>query len=368
MMNALVIFRRPATALAVASCAELARVPRPEVPSSSSSSNNQTLLVRVRAASLNVEDLHTATARRGRLLSATPAEDAPVTLGIEFAGEVVQAPPSSSSSEFKVGDRVMGLQIPLRVRHGCWAECVAVRASHVTRIPEGWSDAQAAAFPMSSLVARAAADCVVLTKKQQQQRRVAVVGASGGIGSILVRLLASKGVDVVAVCSDRNSDFVRSCGAKEVASRESGGLGGYKGEPLDYVLDCVGGDAVEEDAAKALKHRGHFVTVVGPGGSFGEVGDGSVGVMRGAQIAFKTLSGHLFGSYSYTIASMSIFGIAQKMKEVATALSDDCSEGPAMVSKTVPANDLSAVRAALDALAKHETSGRVVLDFSVFND
>jgi len=358
-MNALVIFSRPATALAVASCVELAQVPPP------TKNTKRGLLVRVRAASLNVEDLYTATARRGPLLAARPSQDSPVTLGIEFAGEVVETT-SSNDDKFKVGDRVMGLQVPLRVRHGCWAEYVAVKESEITRIPERWSYAQAAAFPMSSLVAQAAADCVKEPKKQ----RVAVVGASGGIGSILVRLLVSKGATVVAVCSERSADFVKSCGAHEIAFRESGGLANYKGdEPLDYVLDCVGGDKVEQDAAKALKSRGgHFVTVVGPGeGAFGDA-DGTVGVMRGAKIAAKTLYGRLFGSYSYTLASMGIFGMPTKMDEVVSAISNGGEgEGPTLISKTVPANDLPSVRSALEGLAKHQVSGRIVLDFSVFS-
>jgi NADPH:quinone reductase-like Zn-dependent oxidoreductase len=186
--------------------------------------------------------------------------------------------------------------------------------------------------------------------------------------------LASKGAHVVGVCSERNADFVRSCGAKEVCTRESGGLATYRGEtndklPLDYVLDCVGGDAVEEQASKALRRLGHFVTVVGPGeGSFGD-SDSSAGIGRGAAIAARTLKSKFGGAYSYTLASMSPFGLGKKIANIAEVINKSTSDkGPALMTRTVPANDMIAVRSALDSVAKHESGGRVILDFSVLSE
>lgn len=289
-----------------------------------------------------------------------------MTLGIEFAGEIV----SSTSNEYKKGDRVMGMILPFRVRHGCWAQYVSVSPKNIAKVPANWSKEQAAAFPMSSLVAQAACDCVEEASKQ----RVGVVGASGGIGSILVTLLASKGAHVVGVCSERNKDLVLSCGAKEVATRESGGLATYRSEgnklPLDYVLDCVGGDAVEEDASKALRKGGHFITVVGSGeGTFGDLDGASAGVGRGAKIAAKTLKAKMSGAYSYTLASMSPFGIGTNMASIAAVVDESTdNKGPLLPTKTIPVNDMIAVRSAMDSVAKHESSGRIILDFTVLDD
>lgn len=360
-MMALVIMNRPTAVADVSHCVELAHVPRPFPPKRASP-----LLVMVEAASLQNEDLYTAIGRRP-LLSVNPTPTKPVTLGIEFTGQVM----SSTNKAYKQGDAVMGLMTPIRVRHGCWAQYVTVSSKNVALVPKEWTREQAAAFPMSCLVAQAAADCI----QDASQQRVAVVGASGGIGSILVRLLAARGAHVVGVCSERNAEFVKSCGVKEVCTRESGGLATYcthqesaDNMPLDYVLDCVGGDVVQEQASKALRRGGHFVSVVGPGQSFGD-SDSSAGVGRGAAIAAKTLKAKLRGTYSYTLASMSPFGMGEKIASIAREIDKSTNgKGPTLRTRTVPANDMIAVRSALDSVAKHESNGRVILDFSVLSD
>jgi NADPH:quinone reductase-like Zn-dependent oxidoreductase len=370
-MKALLLFTRPESILTVSQAVEIAEVPKPVVSSNS-------LVIQIQAAAMSLEDLYTAIGRRP-LLHISPTPTNPVIPGIDFVGRVAAAAAAASCQDFKEGDVVMGCLPPVRVRHGTWAQYLVISPNNITKVPTNWTGSQAAAFGMSALVAHAAIQIVFPenTTTTRKQVLVGVVGASGCIGSLIVMLLAHKGARVVAVCSEENSKFCKEqLGASHVATRESGGLACYRANdegrtdkrPLDYVIDCVGGNRVEQDAAKALKKGGHFITTVGHGPEpFGEGASGGIG--RGAVMAAKALRSRMVGDYSYTLVSASPFGIASKLENMANQV-NQCTDGkgPPMRTKTVAANDMIAVRETLDSVAKHTSGGRVILDFSVFDE
>ena len=204
------------------------------------------------------------------------------------------------------------------------------------------------------------------------------MGASGCIGSLVTMLLAHQGAHVVAVCSEENANFCKSIGASHVATRESGGLACYRANdegrtdkrPLDFVIDCVGGNRVEQDASKALKKQGgHFITTVGHGPEPFGGAETSGGLGRGAVMAAKALRARLVGDYSYTLVSASPFNVATKLTSVANQVNQYTNgKGPPMKTKTVAVNDMIAVREALDSVAKHASGGRVIMDFTVFDE
>jgi NADPH:quinone reductase-like Zn-dependent oxidoreductase len=370
-MKALLLFTRLEGILTVSQAVEIAEVPKPVVSSNS-------LVIQIRAAAMSLEDLYTAIGRRP-LLHISPTPTNPVIPGIDFVGRVADDAAAASCKDFKAGDVVMGCLPPVRVRHGTWAQYLVISPNNITKVPTNWTRSQAAAFGMSALVAHAAIQIVFPenTTTTRKQVLVGVVGASGCIGSLIVMLLAHKGAHVVAVCSEENSTFCKEqLGASHVATRESGGLACYRANdegrndkrPLDYVIDCVGGNRVEQDAAKALKKGGHFITTVGHGPEpFGEGASGGIG--RGAVMAAKALRSRMVGDYSYTLVSASPFGIASKLENMANQV-NQCTDGkgPPMRTNTVAANDMIAVREALDSVAKHTSGGRVILDFSVFDE
>ena len=59
--------------------------------------------------------------------------------------------------------------------------------------------------------------------------------------------------------------------------RNQGGLTSRPSDlSLEVIIDCVGGQEIEDRAREAMGHRGHFVTIMGPGtGAFGDGGDGA---------------------------------------------------------------------------------------------
>ena len=173
--------------------------------------------------------------------------------------------------------------MPFRVRLGSWAEFVTVGESALVIKPPSYSFAEAAALPMSALVAYGAVksagflSCpLVQTDKQQTaaseaevettednpalvvrkgcdlqsllEARVAVVGASSTIGLMVVDILVSRGVKLVGVSSGSSAPTVLSNGALAVLDRTKGGLDAKKDLGFDVVIDCVGGNLVEDSA------------------------------------------------------------------------------------------------------------------------
>jgi NADPH:quinone reductase-like Zn-dependent oxidoreductase len=206
------------------------------------------VLVRVRAAGVNGLDWKL---REGFLRDAMPLP-LPAVLGLEFAGEVMEAGPNSA---FRVGDRVLG---PLS-GIGAYADVVAVDEANFARTPEALSDVEAAALPV---VALTAAQVLEAAGPLQSGTRVLIHGAAGGVGGFVVQLAKAAGAEVWATASARSRDHVLGLGADQVIDREAQRFEDEVAD-VDLVLDLVGGDAVER-SWRVLKERGVLVSTVRP--------------------------------------------------------------------------------------------------------
>ena len=278
--------------------------------------------------------------------------------------------------------------MPLRVRHGSWAECVVVGEAALVHKPDTYSWAEAAALPMQSCVAHAAVKAAgllaapvldtvphkeaaagdvevtaagaLVTKEGTDpaavcRARVAVVGASSTTGLMVTDMLVSRGVPVLGVCSAPSAPAVISNGAVAVLDRNRGGLAAAPpGLQLEVVIDCVGGKEVEAAARKALGHRGHFVTVVGPD-TFGDDIDKASGLMAHmASIAIRTLKGKFSGS-KYSLPAMPLSGGARIMEQ---HLRENLKS---VVDSEVDLFNQEAMVVAVDKVNSHKTRGRLIL-------
>ena len=277
--------------------------------------------------------------------------------------------------------------MPLRVRHGSWAECVVVGEAALVHKPDTYSWAEAAALPMQSCVAHAAVKAAgllaapvldtvphkeaaagdvevtaagaLVTKEGTDpaavcRARVAVVGASSTTGLMVTDMLVSRGVAVLGVCSAPSAPAVISNGAVAVLDRNRGGLAAAPpGLQLEVVIDCVGGQEVEAVARKALGHRGHFVTVVGPD-TFGDDIDKASGLMAHmASIAIRTLKGKFSGS-KYSLPAMPLSGGARIMEQ---HLRENLKS---VVDSEVDLFNQEAMVVAVDKVNSHKTRGRLI--------
>lgn len=173
--------------------------------------------------------------------------------GGEIAGEVMATGPDVT--DFAVGDRITSLTLT-----GSYTELALAPAFLASRIPNGASAVEAVALVRSGQVALAALSTAV----PQGAESVLTTGAASGTGHLAVQLAKLQGVPrvVAAVSSAAKAEFLRALGADEVVTYDQESWG----EPVDIVLDGVGGELLPR-ALAALAEGGRLVFFNSGGGT-----------------------------------------------------------------------------------------------------
>ncbi|TJZ54359.1 NADP-dependent oxidoreductase [Streptomyces piniterrae] len=177
----------------------------------------------------------------------------PGTPGGEIAGEVVALGPDVTG--FAVGDRVTSLTFS-----GSYCELALAPAFLASRIPDDASAVQAVALVRSGHVALAA----LSTAAPVGAESVLITGAASGTGHLVVQLAKLQGVPrvVAAVSSAAKAEFLYGLGADEVVTYDQESWG----EPVDIVLDGVGGELLPS-ALAALAPGGRLIFFNSGGGT-----------------------------------------------------------------------------------------------------
>ncbi|MFG2141180.1 zinc-binding alcohol dehydrogenase family protein [Streptomyces sp. NPDC048650] len=177
----------------------------------------------------------------------------PGTPGGEVAGEVVALGPDVTG--FAVGDRVTSLTLT-----GSYTELALAPTFLASRIPDGAGAVQAVALVRSGQVALAA----LSTAAPAGTESVLITGAAGATGHLAVQLAKLQGVRrvVAAVGSAAKAEFLYGLGADEVVTYDQESWG----EPVDIVLDGVGGELLPR-ALAALAEGGRLVFFSSGGGT-----------------------------------------------------------------------------------------------------
>ena len=195
------------------------------------------VLIRVRWSSLNYKDAMSATGNRGVTRSY------PHTPGIDAAG-VVEA---SAVTELAVGDEVIvtGYDLGMNTAGG-FGQYIRVPAAWVLKRPAGLTLRDSMVLGTAGLTAALCIDKLERAGLTPGDGPVLVTGATGGVGSIAVAMLAQQGHEVVAVTGKADQgDFLRGLGATQVVSREELQAGADKvllSERWAGAVDTVGGD------------------------------------------------------------------------------------------------------------------------------
>ena len=190
----------------------------------------------------------------------------PLVPGVDLAGTVAE--PGSSGLEG--GTPVVAHGYDLGVaHHGGFAQYVRVPAGWVVPLPEGLNERQAMTIGTAGFTA---ALSVHLLETRGGLRRgsgpVLVTGASGGVGSVTVGILAKRGYEVAASTGKRESEaWLRALGASEVIDRIETVP---SGKPLDRerwtaAVDCVGGATLSAIIA-SLRYGGSVAASGNTGG------------------------------------------------------------------------------------------------------
>lgn len=196
------------------------------------------VLIRVSYSCLNYKDALSAIGNKG------VTREYPHTPGIDAAGIVE----SSSVPEFAAGDEVIvtGYDLGMNTSGGL-AQYIRVPAGWVIKRPKGLSLREAMVLGTAGLTAALCTEKLLRAGLRPADGDVLITGATGGVGSIAVKLLSQLGYSVVAATGKREQQegFLKQLGASEVIERAALLEGMEK--PLlrprwAGVVDTVGGD------------------------------------------------------------------------------------------------------------------------------
>jgi NADPH:quinone reductase-like Zn-dependent oxidoreductase len=176
----------------------------------------------------------------------------PLVLGTDGSGEVVAM--GSHVRRFRIGDAVYAYSFA-NPKGGFYAEYVAVSAEHVAPIPKGLTMREAGAIATTGLTAiQGIADALHVKPGEA----VAIIGASGGVGTLAVQFAKLREARVLGVASGEDGMAVAQrlgadVGVNGRQDDVSGAVKKFAPGGLDAVLALAGGEIVERiiDALKA---------------------------------------------------------------------------------------------------------------------
>ncbi|OAA54371.1 Alcohol dehydrogenase superfamily, zinc-type [Niveomyces insectorum RCEF 264] len=186
---------------------------------------------------------------------------------LELSGEVVAAGDGAPAGLRAPGTHVIGFQSvgsAVFLGRGVLAEYVRLPGNQAVPVDGTVVDMAAVSGINCS---GSTALKMIRTSGVQRGDTVLINGASGSVGSVLVQLCKLRGVKVVAVASGANEAMVRALGADEfIDYRQHESLPAYLAQhygdkPFDFILDCVGTQALFVQSPAYLKAEGALVNI-----------------------------------------------------------------------------------------------------------
>jgi NADPH:quinone reductase-like Zn-dependent oxidoreductase len=219
--------------------------------------------VRIAAASINPADVRLA---GGDFRDVVPLEF-PHVPGNDFAGAVTAVGPGVTA--YHPGDEIFGQALPRALRAlagqarpslstGSLAEYAVFEADtpFLARRPAGLGIEQAAALPTTGLTARA----LMAAARVRPGETVLVVGATGGVGTAVIPLLAAAGARVIATATPADAGLLRDLGAEQAIGYAERGYPAGVDAALNLTLpsDHLAG------VARAIRPGGRLLTITYP--------------------------------------------------------------------------------------------------------
>jgi len=208
------------------------------------------VLIRVRFSSLNYKDAMSATGHRG------VTRQYPHTPGIDAAGIVEE----SSSPLFGRGDEVVvhGFELGANIPGG-WGGYVRVPAAWVMKLPAGLTLRESMIVGTAGFTAALSLERLQVVGLDRRSGPVLVTGATGGVGSLAVSILAKSGYEVIAATGKpEQEEYLRRLGAASVILRKD--LADAPGRALLHsrwagAIDTAGGEILAS-VLKGVRYGG----------------------------------------------------------------------------------------------------------------
>ncbi|MEG0080147.1 NADP-dependent oxidoreductase [Enterococcus sp.] len=175
----------------------------------------------------------------------------PYVLGNDAAGIVTEV--FADETDFSVGDRVV-----IHPISGTYGEEVVLPNKKAAKIPDQMSFAEAAGMVTTGITAY---NLLFQLLKIDSKKTVMVLGASGGVGSLLVQLLHQNGNFILASARKENAEKVRAFGADEFVPYDTENPGDVFFEQADVVIDATKGSKSSETGLAILKPGGTYVAL-----------------------------------------------------------------------------------------------------------
>ena len=196
------------------------------------------VVIRVAWSGINFKDVLAATGK-GKILRRYPLNG-----GIDLSGTVE----TSDDERFKPGDEVLVAGCGLsETADGGYAEVARVCADCVVPLPAGLTLKESMALGTAGFTAAMAVMRMEQNGQSPDHGRILVTGATGGVGSIAIDILASRGYEVVAFTGKKEQyDYLRSLGASDFVDRHSVEMGTRPLESATWggAVDNAGGETL----------------------------------------------------------------------------------------------------------------------------
>lgn len=193
-------------------------------------------LIKAEYSSINYKDALAATGK-GRILRRFP-----LNAGIDLAGEII----SSDNPALRKGQKVLVTGCGIGEEFdGGYSEIARVKSEWVIPMPKGLDTRKVMSLGTAGFTAALAITRMEHNGTSPEKGKIVVTGATGGVGSLAINMLAGLGYPVVAVTGKKEQiDYLKSLGASEVLLRQDID---YGKRPMESVLfsgaiDNVGGE------------------------------------------------------------------------------------------------------------------------------
>ena len=202
------------------------------------------VLIRVDYSTVNYKDGLALTGTRPIIRSY------PLVPGIDLAGVIE----SSRDDRWQVGDRVVVNGWGLGEGHwGGLAQYAQVKSDWLVKLPETITTREAMSIGTAGYTAALCVNALLKHGTTPADGEILVTGATGGVGSVAVALLAAQGFKVVASTGKINEDaYLKALGASECVNRESLNVAGnpLQRERWAGVVDALGGQTLANACAQ----------------------------------------------------------------------------------------------------------------------
>jgi acrylyl-CoA reductase (NADPH) len=295
--------------------------------------------IKVAFSSVNYKDALAATGS-GRIIRRYPCVG-----GIDLSGTVV----SSSDPAFRIGDAVIATSFDIGVaHHGGYAEYARVPAQWVVPLPRGLSLHEAMVLGTAGFTAALGVVRMEENGLQPAAGPLIVTGATGGVGSLAVDMLAARGYRVTALTGkEAQADYLKRLGAAEVIFRS--GLDLSRIRPLDKAtwagaVDNLGGDVLA-----------WIISTMQQGGTIASIGLAESPSLKATVMPFILRGACLLGIDSGYIGEPYRSGVWQRLA------GDLRPQHLHEMTRTIRFDELSGV---FDDFIRGRAHGRVVVDIA----